>query len=63
MVKNVNKSALLDRNVYFAGIASTEEKARYFESEGRYVDCIVSDVNELGSVVEQNVSKSAKVGK
>jgi phosphoglycolate phosphatase-like HAD superfamily hydrolase len=57
MAKNANKSGLLSRNVYFAGIASTEEKARYFESEGRYVDCIVSDVNELGSVVEQNSSQ------
>jgi phosphoglycolate phosphatase-like HAD superfamily hydrolase len=62
MAKSANKSGLLDAKVYFAGIAASEEKARYFESEGRYVDCIVSDVNELGSVVEQNASKQAKIG-
>jgi phosphoglycolate phosphatase-like HAD superfamily hydrolase len=56
LTKNANGSGLLDKKIYFAGIASTDEKARYFESEGRYVDCIVSDVNELALVVEQNAS-------
>ena len=62
MAKNANKSGLLQKKVYFAAIASSEEKTTYFESEGSYVDCIVSNVNELGSLLEQNASQSTKIG-
>jgi len=62
MAKNANKSGLLQKKVYFAAIASSEEKAMYFESEGSYVDCIVSNVNELGSLLEQNASQKTKIG-
>jgi phosphoglycolate phosphatase-like HAD superfamily hydrolase len=58
MTKNVNKSGELSTRVYFAAIASSEEKAQYFESERGYVDCIVSDINELGSVIEENSSRN-----
>ncbi|MGI0092418.1 MAG: HAD family hydrolase, partial [Nitrososphaerales archaeon] len=53
MVKNANGRGL-DCKVYFAGIASSKEKARYFESEGERVDCVVSGVNELASVAGSN---------
>jgi phosphoglycolate phosphatase-like HAD superfamily hydrolase len=62
MTKNANNSGLLSKKIYFAGIASTLERVRYFESEGTYVDCIVSNVNELGSVLEQNMLQSTRVG-
>lgn len=58
MVKNTNRSGELDDKVHFAGLASNQEKAQYFESEDGYVDCIVSDVNELGSLVKRNTSKN-----
>jgi phosphoglycolate phosphatase-like HAD superfamily hydrolase len=58
MIKNANKDGGLGAKVYFAGIAASKEKADYFGSENGYVDCIVSDVNELGSLVEQNSSKN-----
>jgi phosphoglycolate phosphatase-like HAD superfamily hydrolase len=49
MVKNANKTS--DKRILFAGIANTENKAEYFQSEKDSVDCIVSDVNELGALV------------
>ena len=58
MAKNANKTGELDDKVYFAGVATNQEKARYFESEDGYVDCIVSDVNELGSLIKRITSKN-----
>jgi phosphoglycolate phosphatase-like HAD superfamily hydrolase len=58
MTKNANKDEGISTKVYFAGIASSKEKADYFASEDGYVDCVVSDVNELGSLLEQNSSNS-----
>lgn len=49
MVKNANKAS--ERRILFAGIASTNDKAEYFESESESVDCIVSNVNELGTLM------------
>ncbi len=61
MAKNVNKSGLLKATVYFVGIASSIEKARYFESEGAYADCIVSDVNELASTLGRNAAQTTRI--
>lgn len=49
MVKNANKTS--DERIFFAGIANTKDKAEYFQSEKESVDCIVSNVNELGALV------------
>lgn len=49
MVKNANKMS--DKRILFAGIANTKAKAEYFQSEKESVDCIVSNVNELGALV------------
>lgn len=56
LVKNTNRSGLLDRKIYFAAIANSEEKVGFFESEGDYVDCIVSEVNELTSAIGGQVT-------
>ena len=51
MAKNAN--ATLDGRVYFVGIATSEEKREFFEKHGKSVDCLVSNVNELASIMEK----------
>ena len=56
MAKNAN--ATLDGRVYFVGIATSEEKREFFEKHGENVDCLVSNVNELASMMKDKLSLS-----
>ncbi|MDG6907353.1 MAG: HAD family hydrolase [Nitrososphaerota archaeon] len=59
LAKYANMSKEMQQKVAFAGIASDMEKARYFESEGNSVDCIVSDVNELSLLIAEKCGISS----
>ena len=56
MAKNAN--SMLDGRVLFAGIATSKEKVEFFERHKDNVDCIVSNVNELPSVVGDSLQEA-----
>ncbi|MHB8701260.1 MAG: HAD family hydrolase [Nitrososphaerales archaeon] len=63
LVQRANATKRLgDQKIYFAAIASSNEKARFFESEGgKDVDCIVSNVNELPTSLLRKIEPRSKL--
>lgn len=55
MVKNTNNSNQLNKRIYFVAIAESREKIDFFESQGKMIDCIISDVNELANVIDESL--------
>lgn len=57
LAKKANESGKISQNVLFAAIASSKEKEEYFAKQG--VDCIVSGVNELPTLLSQKILEKA----
>lgn len=57
LAKRANESGKISQSVLFAAVASSKEKEEYFAKQG--VDCIVSGMNELPSLLSQKILEKA----